>query len=497
MLTKLVKYKEYFETAFHRAAQADLDRIFYDASTGKLFQNYIEELRQEEADLEFYIMLGKITGKPLTEETRYLYEESAVREMLGKHGLADIFDKLFTRRYKGYCWIRSQSLHPEPLEKILFDLVKHYQENNDIGKLLKASRVLKLLEEKSVNTTLKAAKKQINERQRALINFFIARCQQKKISLPKSIFGADQLAADEEPSAEMLEFLQTLIRIYNEKDSLLLINPYGRQMLLNNAIYYENSWPLERLLEDFPVLKTPATEFFSQYKVTFRKQDISNYSQTFDLFFERISPTHAVPKLNTLNQEKILLRCFDRGMRKNFIDLLHDMQDMRRTELKRRGVRRIKTLNEALASFLPKILSEKPMYLLRAGEKYQEWRQVAPEYDAKLRQWLSAENLPDKLQNYWESLNLREIYRYYFRYRDTNAALPWDKQLTRDFIQESFARQQPPENIRVVYDNYKFDNKNANVLFALYAFFSNPEGFQKYRAMLTVKRHNTKPPFLP
>ncbi|GBR73914.1 hypothetical protein NO1_1180 [Candidatus Termititenax aidoneus] len=489
MLAKLIKYKECVETAFHTAVQADLDRLFCDNQTSKLFQNYIKELRQEKADLEFFVMLSKITGRPLTEETRYLYEESDVLEMLEKHGIADAFDKLFTRRYKGYCWIRSQSLHPEPPEQIIADLVKHYRESNDINKLLKASRVLKLLEDKSVNATLKAAKKQINERQRALINSFIARCQRKKISLPQAIFGSGQLAADEEPSAEMLEFLQTLIRIYNEKDSILLLNPYGRQMLLNNAVYYENSWPIEHLLEAFPVLKISAIEFFSQYKVVFSKYNIDNYTQAFDLFFERISPARAIPKLSTESEEKILLLCFDRGARKNFIDLLHDMQNIRRAELKRRNRQLIKSLNNAITSFLPKILSPKLMALLQAGENYQEWQQAVPEYADKLQCWLSVENLLDKLQDYWAALNLKEIYRYYFRYLDTNKVLPWDEQLMGKFVQESFAKQPLPENITSVREKYGYKNSKANMLFALYSFFVNPEGFEQYREAQTEKRN--------
>ncbi|MDR1452565.1 MAG: hypothetical protein LBJ25_01120 [Candidatus Margulisbacteria bacterium] len=492
MLAKLVKYKERFEAVVHQAAQADLDRIFRSAQTGQSFQDYLKELWQEETDLEFYVMLGKITGKPLTEETRYLYEEAEVLALLEKHGLADVFDKLFIRRYKGYCWIRSQAVHPEPLEKIVAALVKHYRENNSVDKLLKASRVLKLLDEKSVNAAIKTARKQLTARKRALINTFIIRCQQARIELPESIFGAGRLAADEEPGEETLDFLQTLIRLYNEKDSIILLNPHGRQILINNAVFYENSWPTEHLLEAFPVLKIPAVAFFSQYKVNFSKYNLHKNSQTFDLFFERISPTHAVPKLNTSNTEKILLRCFDRGTRQNFISLLHDMQEMRRAELKRRGARQSKALKNTLSYFLPKILSEKLMFLLHAGEKYSEWLQEAPEYDDKLRQWLSAENLPDKLQNYWEMLSLREIYHYYFRYPDTNAPLPWDEQLIRSFIQESFTQQQPLENIMTIYDKHKFNSKNANALFALYAFFSNPAGFADYQTQLMQQRdeHN-------
>ena len=45
-----------------------------------------------------------------------------------------------------------------------------------------------------------------------------------------------------------------------------------------------------------------------------------------------------------------------------------------------------------------------------------------------------------------------------------------------------------------VYERHKFNNKSANALFALYAFFSNPEGFNKYRALLTAKRDNTGQP---
>jgi FMN phosphatase YigB (HAD superfamily) len=494
MLAKLIKYKEYFEAALHKAVRADLDRIFYDAKTGKFFQDYIKELRQEEKDLEFYIMLGKITGRPLTEETRYLYEEAVVLEILEKHGIADAFDKLFIRRYKGYCWIRSQAIHPEPFEKILADLVRHYRENNNADNLLKAGRVLKLLEGKSVNAAIKTTKRELTARKRTLINVFSARCQREKIKLPESIFGSGQLAENEEPSETMLEFLQTLIRIYDEKDSLLLINPRGRQTLINRAILYENSWPTERLLEAFPVLKTPAAAFFAQYKINFYKHNIRPDSPIFELLFERISPTHAVPRLNTGNLENILLRRFDKEMRKNLIELLHDMQNMRRAELERRGARRIKTLHEALNYFLPKILSEKLTALLRAGEKYQEWLQDAPEYADRLQQWLSAENLSDKLRNYWEAINLRDIYYYYFHYPDTNAVLPWDEQLMSALVQESLARPQTPENIRTVYDTYKFNNKNANMLFALYVFFSNPAGFAEYQALLTAKRNNAAAP---
>jgi hypothetical protein len=489
MLPKFIKYNEHFEIRFHEAVQARLDWLFHKDKIIRFFQQHIKELHQKEEKLDFYIMLGNITGKSFTEATRFLYEEDKVLGMLEKYGLADIYDMVFTRRFKGYCWISSQAVrNSKSPEEILAYLDEYYNRDNnqDEKKLQLAKKILTLMDEKSVNTAIETTKKQIREDKKLIIKFFIARCQREKIRLPY-IFGTNWLAGNEEPSKEMLEFLQILIRIYDKKDSIICINPAGRQMLVNNAVFYENSWSIEHLLEDFPALKVPAVTIFSQYKIDLSKYHIYGDVLAFDLFFERISLTHAVPRFNTENKEKNLRRCSDKETRKDFFDLLHKMQETRRSELRFRNARLIKILQEATADFLPRIFSPQLMSYLNAGEKYYEWQQATPKCDEELQKWLAAENLLDKLNDGASLSVLKEIYYHYFRYPDTNAFLPWDEQHMGEFIRESLDKQ-PLGNIMILYDHYKFNNKNANVLFALYAFFSNPEGFKEYQNFSMAER---------